>query len=170
MFFNGFILLHFNSVHNFVIACTMCSSLLPSILSACLCDQCIDLELISHSFGFSFSENIITDLGFVDIFPASRIPKHMQHLLKPIYRTMSGASKEPLGSRDMVKEKGFCVTTDPGTLSSILKWASDAEDHSIIQWEITSGPIAGRLKFMAIHNCPIENLGHFRSPNQANER
>ncbi|XP_058092277.1 mitochondrial intermediate peptidase, mitochondrial-like isoform X1 [Magnolia sinica] len=127
MFFNGFILLHFNSVHNFVIACTMCSSLLPSILSACLCDQCIDLELISHSFGFSFSENIITDLGFVDIFPASRIPKHMQHLLKPIYRTMSGASKEPLGSRDMVKEKGFCVTTDPGTLSSILKWASDAE-------------------------------------------
>ncbi|XP_058092281.1 uncharacterized protein LOC131238677 isoform X2 [Magnolia sinica] len=129
MFFNGFILLHFNSVHNFVIACTMCSSLLPSILSACLCDQCIDLELISHSFGFSFSENIITDLGFVDIFPASRIPKHMQHLLKPIYRTMSGASKEPLGSRDMVKEKGFCVTTDPGTLSSILKWASDAEQY-----------------------------------------
>ncbi|XP_058083190.1 mitochondrial intermediate peptidase, mitochondrial-like isoform X2 [Magnolia sinica] len=127
MFFKGFILLHFNSVHNFVIACTMCSSLLPSILSACLCDQCIDLELISHSFGFSFSENIITDPGFVDIFPASRMPKHMQHLLKPIYHTMTGASKEPLGSRDTVKEKGFRVTTDPGTLSSILKWASDAE-------------------------------------------
>ncbi|XP_058071413.1 mitochondrial intermediate peptidase, mitochondrial-like isoform X1 [Magnolia sinica] len=127
MFFKGFILLHFNSVHNFVIACTMCSSLLPSILSACLCDLCIDLELISHSFGFSFSENIITDPGFVDIFPASQIPKHMQHLLKPIYRTMTGASKEPLGSRDTVKEKGFRVTTDPGTLSSILKWASDAE-------------------------------------------
>ncbi|XP_058084642.1 mitochondrial intermediate peptidase, mitochondrial isoform X2 [Magnolia sinica] len=85
------------------------------------------LNIEIAQLGRDFSENIITDPGFVDIFPASRIPKHMQHLLKPIYRTMSGASKEPLGSRDMVKEKGFRVTTDPGTLSSILKWASDAE-------------------------------------------
>ncbi|OVA03024.1 Peptidase M3A/M3B [Macleaya cordata] len=64
-----------------------------------------------------FSENTSIDPGFVDIFPASRIPKQIQHLLRPIYRTMPGT----------LKEKGFRITTDPGTLSSVLQWASDDE-------------------------------------------
>ncbi|KAI3835452.1 hypothetical protein MKX03_034542 [Papaver bracteatum] len=60
-----------------------------------------------------FNENIINDPGFVDIFPASRIPKHIQHLVRPIYSAS--------------KEKGFRITTDQGTLSSVLQWASDEE-------------------------------------------
>ncbi|KAI3833118.1 hypothetical protein MKW92_003637, partial [Papaver armeniacum] len=60
-----------------------------------------------------FNENIINDPGFVDIFPASRIPKRIQHLLRPIYSAS--------------KEKGFRITTDQGTLSSVLQWASDEE-------------------------------------------
>ncbi|KAI3918677.1 hypothetical protein MKX01_041997 [Papaver californicum] len=64
-----------------------------------------------------FNENVINDPGFVDIFPASRIPKRIQHLLRPIYHTSSSASKE----------KGFRMTTDQGTLSSVLQWVSDEE-------------------------------------------
>ncbi|RZC69101.1 hypothetical protein C5167_035489 [Papaver somniferum] len=60
-----------------------------------------------------FNENIINDPGFVDIFPASCIPKRIQHLLRPIYSAS--------------KEKGFRITTDQGTLSSVLQWASDEE-------------------------------------------
>ncbi|KAL6004877.1 Mitochondrial intermediate peptidase [Asimina triloba] len=85
------------------------------------------LNIKIAELGREFSENIVTDPGFVDIFPASRIPKHLQHLLKPIYRASSGSSKEPSGPTDMIKEKGFRITTEPGSLTSILKWASDAE-------------------------------------------
>ncbi|KAI3869797.1 hypothetical protein MKW98_030978 [Papaver atlanticum] len=60
-----------------------------------------------------FNENIINDPGFVDIFPASRIPKRIQHLLRPIYSAS--------------KEKGFRISTDQGTLSSVLQWVSDEE-------------------------------------------
>ncbi|RZC74363.1 hypothetical protein C5167_049843 [Papaver somniferum] len=60
-----------------------------------------------------FNENIINDPGFVDIFPGSRIPKRIQHLLRPIYSAS--------------KEKGFRISTDQGTLSSVLQWASDEE-------------------------------------------
>ncbi|KAF2611419.1 hypothetical protein F2Q70_00008120 [Brassica cretica] len=33
-----------------------------------------------------FSENIADDPGHVDIFPVSRIPRHLHHLLTPVYR------------------------------------------------------------------------------------
>nr|DAD33704.1 TPA_asm: hypothetical protein HUJ06_012555 [Nelumbo nucifera] len=74
-----------------------------------------------------FSENIVNDPSYVDIFPASRIPKCIQHLLRPISRPMNGTPSEPLWSRGGIKEKGFRITTDPGTLSSVLQWTPDAE-------------------------------------------
>lgn len=63
----------------------------------------------------------------MDIFPASRIPKHIQDLFRLIYRPTSGASNRPFGLSDAFKEKGYRITTEPGTLSSVLKWVSDAE-------------------------------------------
>lgn len=74
-----------------------------------------------------FNENITTDPGYVDIFPASRIPKLLHHLVKPIYRSTSSASGESSKSRGNMKEKGFRIVTEPSTLSSVLQWASDSE-------------------------------------------
>lgn len=83
-----------------------------------------------------FNENIIIDPGSVDIFPPSRIPKSLHHLLKPIYRSTSVISKESLQPRDTMKEKGFQITTDPHTLSSVLQWASDDEVAFILRFKI----------------------------------
>ncbi|XP_024039325.1 mitochondrial intermediate peptidase, mitochondrial isoform X2 [Citrus clementina] len=74
-----------------------------------------------------FNQNIINDPGHVDIFPESRIPKHIHHLLKPICRLTSGPSRESLRSWDNKKEKGFRITTDSRTLQSILQCTSDDE-------------------------------------------
>lgn len=79
-----------------------------------------------------FNENIMTDPGFVDIYPASRIPKDMQHHFKPIYRSTPSASEEIRDLRDQKREKGLQITTDSSTLSSVLKWVSDAEVSLLI--------------------------------------
>lgn len=79
-----------------------------------------------HLFLVRFNENITTDPGYVDIFPASRIPKLLHHLVKPVYRSTSSESGESSKSRGM-KEKGFRIVTEPSTLSSVLQWASDSE-------------------------------------------
>ncbi|XP_041007330.1 mitochondrial intermediate peptidase, mitochondrial isoform X1 [Juglans microcarpa x Juglans regia] len=73
-----------------------------------------------------FNENIIIDPGSVDIFPSSRIPRSLHHLLKPVYCSTSIIPKK-LQPRDTLKEKGFQITTDPHTLSSVLQWAQDDE-------------------------------------------
>lgn len=91
---------------------------------------------------WEFSENIITDPGSVDIFPASRIPKHLHHLFKPIYGLNSSTLRGSSGSRDNIKEKGFRITTEPGTLSSILQWASDAEVRKMAYIQGNSVPHA----------------------------
>lgn len=80
-----------------------------------------------------YGENIIIDPGHVDIFPASRIPRPIQHLLKPIYRMKSGVSKEALGSLDDEQEKGFRIITEPHTLSSVLQWTAD-DQVAFIFW------------------------------------
>ncbi|KAL6956411.1 Mitochondrial intermediate peptidase, partial [Sarracenia purpurea var. burkii] len=74
-----------------------------------------------------FNENITTDPGYVDIFPASRIPKLLHHLVKPIYGPTSSASRVSSKTRDNVKEKGFRLVTEQSTLSTVLQWASDSE-------------------------------------------
>lgn len=76
-----------------------------------------------------FTENIASDSGYVDIFPASRIPKHVRHALAPIYRTFGG-TKGYNSLEDIHREKGFRIPTDPNTLSSVLKWVPDAEVFS----------------------------------------
>lgn len=60
-------------------------------------------------------------------FPASRIPKLLHHLVKPIYRSTSTASRESSKSRGNLKEKGFRIVMEPSTLSSVLQWTSDSE-------------------------------------------
>lgn len=74
-----------------------------------------------------FNENIIIDPGSVDIFPSSRMPKSLHHLLTPIYRSTPRMLKATLRPRDTMKEKGFQITTDPHTLSSVLQCVSDDE-------------------------------------------
>ncbi|XP_077235756.1 zincin-like metalloproteases family protein isoform X2 [Tasmannia lanceolata] len=108
-------------------------------------DRVNQLNIEIAQLGREFSENIISNPGFVDIFPASLIPKHMQHLLEPIYRTVSGTRKVPLVSSDAAKGKGFRITTDPGTLSSILKWVSDDEVR--------------RKSYISGNSVPLANLG-----------
>ena len=80
-----------------------------------------------------YGENIIIDPGHVDIFPASCIPRQIQHLLKPIYRLTSGVSKESLGSQHDEQEKGFRIITEPRTLCSVLQWTGD-EQVAFIVW------------------------------------
>ncbi|TXG70716.1 hypothetical protein EZV62_005651 [Acer yangbiense] len=100
-----------------------------------LCPQKLDrvnqLNIDIFHLGREFSQNIITDPGHVDIFPVSRIPKHIHHLLKPIYRITSGTSNESLRSWDNRKEKGFRIATEPRNLHSILQWTSDDESSKL---------------------------------------
>lgn len=76
-----------------------------------------------------FTENIASDSGYVDIFPASHIPKLVRHALAPIYCTIE-ETKGYNNLEDMHREKGFRIQTDPNTLSSLLKWVPDAEVFS----------------------------------------
>lgn len=73
-----------------------------------------------------YNENIITDPGHVDIFPASKIPKKLHHLVSPIYRNLPGSSKGSWGLRDKTKEKGFRLATESSTLQGFLQCAPDA--------------------------------------------
>lgn len=60
-------------------------------------------------------------------FPASRIPKCIQHQLQRIHRKGSERLKQPSESRNGTSESGFRIITEPGILSSVLKWTPDAE-------------------------------------------
>ncbi|KAJ7949611.1 Mitochondrial intermediate peptidase, mitochondrial [Quillaja saponaria] len=89
-----------------------------------------------------FNENIVADPGNVDIFPPSHIPKTLHHLVKPIYRSRCSVTSNSLGSRDTIKEKGYRVTTDPQTLSSVLQCASDEEVRKMVYIQGNSVPHA----------------------------
>lgn len=80
-----------------------------------------------------YNENIVMDPGTVDIYPSSRIPKNLHYLVKPIYCSKSLITKDLSGSGDTLKEKGFRITTNPQTLTSVLQFSSDDEVVSI-QW------------------------------------
>ncbi|KAA8539812.1 hypothetical protein F0562_026504 [Nyssa sinensis] len=98
----------------------------------------IDITQLCREFG----ENITTDPGYVDIFPASRIPKVLRHLAKPIYRSVASTSRESLKPNDNMKEKGFRIGTEPSTLSSLLQWASDPEVRKMAYIQGNSVPHA----------------------------
>ncbi|XP_027331078.1 mitochondrial intermediate peptidase, mitochondrial isoform X2 [Abrus precatorius] len=89
-----------------------------------------------------YSENIVKDPGTVDIYPSSRIPKHLHYLVKPIYRSESLTTKDLSTSRETHKEKGFQITTDSQTLASILQLSSDDEVRKIVYIRGNSVPHA----------------------------
>ncbi|CAN8253394.1 unnamed protein product [Cochlearia groenlandica] len=110
-----------------------------------------------------FSENIADDPGHVDIFPASRVPRHLHHLLNPIYRATSGSLRGSKRSVNNSKQKGLRITTESRTLSSILQWTSDEEVRKMVYIEGNSAPhtnhgvleklIAARHEFAQILGC-----------------
>ncbi|XP_027930316.1 mitochondrial intermediate peptidase, mitochondrial isoform X2 [Vigna unguiculata] len=89
-----------------------------------------------------YNENIVMDPGTVDIYPSSRIPRNLHYLVKPIHRSVSLITKDLSGSRSTLKEKGFRITTDPQTLSSVLQFSSDDEVRKMVYIRGNSVPHA----------------------------
>ncbi|XP_052159744.1 mitochondrial intermediate peptidase, mitochondrial [Oryza glaberrima] len=91
------------------------------------------LEHVNHlnleiaQLGRKFSENVMNKPGFVDIYPASRIPKNMQRHFKSIHRIKPWGDEEQRNQMDTTKQKGLRIVTDSGTLSTALRWVSDEE-------------------------------------------
>ncbi|KAL0282898.1 UNVERIFIED_CONTAM: Mitochondrial intermediate peptidase, mitochondrial [Sesamum angustifolium] len=110
-----------------------------------------------------FNENIITDPGHVDIFPASHLPKKLHHLAKTIYRPSSFASKRSTGPDSNLKERGFRLVTEPSTLCSILQLASDAEVRKMAYIRGNSVPRANLVvldKLLAARHEFAEIMGY----------
>ncbi|KAE8694234.1 putative mitochondrial intermediate peptidase [Hibiscus syriacus] len=105
-------------------------------------DRVNQLNLNSLELCREYGENIMNDPGHVDVFPASCIPRQIQHHLKPIYRLTSGVSKESLGSFDDKQEKGFRIITEPRTLSSVLQWTTDEQVRKMAYLKGNSVPHA----------------------------
>ncbi|KAG5230558.1 peptidase M3 family protein [Salix suchowensis] len=100
------------------------------------------LNLSTIQLSREFGENITNDPGSLDIFPASRIPRHIHHLLKPIHRFTAGTSPGSLGSWNNMKEKGLRITTDHHTLVSVMHWVSDEEVRKMAYIQGNSVPHA----------------------------
>uniref|UniRef100_A0A6N2NGG8 Peptidase M3A/M3B catalytic domain-containing protein n=1 Tax=Salix viminalis TaxID=40686 RepID=A0A6N2NGG8_SALVM len=100
------------------------------------------LNLSTIQLSREFGENITIDPGSLDIFPASRIPRHIHHLLKPIHRFTAGTSPGSLGSWNNMKEKGLRITTDHHTLVSVMHWVSDEEVRKMAYIQGNSVPHA----------------------------
>ncbi|CAN0902563.1 Mitochondrial intermediate peptidase, mitochondrial [Linum grandiflorum] len=119
----------------------------------------IDIYKLSREFG----ENISSDPGHVEIFPASRIPRQIHHLLTPIHRLKSGTSSGSLSPWNSVKEKGFRISTEQRTLASVMQWTSDEEVRKTAFIEGNSAPranlgvleklIAARHELSQIMDC-----------------
>ncbi|XP_052726526.1 mitochondrial intermediate peptidase, mitochondrial isoform X4 [Vigna angularis] len=90
-------------------------------------DQVNTLNIEISQLCREYNENIVMDPGTVDIYPSSRIPRNLHYLVKPIHRSVSLITKDLSGSRGILKEKGFRITTDPQTVSSVLQFSSDDE-------------------------------------------
>ncbi|KAF3335187.1 putative mitochondrial intermediate peptidase [Carex littledalei] len=78
-----------------------------------------ELNLEIALLGRKFNENIMMDPGMVDIYPYTRIKKDMQHHFRPVYRFTDGSNGR--------KEKGLRITTEPSSVSSVLKSIPDDE-------------------------------------------
>ncbi|KAF3335176.1 putative mitochondrial intermediate peptidase [Carex littledalei] len=78
-----------------------------------------ELNLEIALLGRKFNENIMMDPSMVDIYPYTRIKKDMQHHFRPVYRSTDGSNGR--------KEKGLRITTEPSSVSSVLKWIQDDE-------------------------------------------
>ncbi|GFZ15219.1 zincin-like metalloproteases family protein [Actinidia rufa] len=132
-------------------------------LSADKLDRVNQLNIDICQLCREFNENIITDPGYVDIYPASRIPKLLHHLVEPIYRSTSNASREPSNLRENMREKGFRIVTEPSTLSSVLQWASDSEVRKMVYIQgnsVPSGNIGVLDKLIAARHEISQIMGY----------
>ncbi|CAJ2638580.1 unnamed protein product [Trifolium pratense] len=100
----------------------------------------LDIE-ISHLCR-EYTENIVIDPGTVDIYPSSRIPKNLHHLVKPIYQSEPLITKDLSGPKGTFNERGFRITTDPRTLDSVLQLSSDDEVRKMVYIRGNSVPHA----------------------------
>lgn len=89
-----------------------------------------------------FGQNMAVDMGSVDVFPATCIPKHLHRICKPIYRSTSGMSMGSTKSTSNMQEKGSRIITDPASLSSVLQWVADEEVRKMAYIEGNSVPVA----------------------------
>ncbi|XP_057813855.2 mitochondrial intermediate peptidase, mitochondrial [Cryptomeria japonica] len=80
-----------------------------------------ELNLTITQLGREFGENILRDPGQVDVYPASRIPKCLHNQLERIQRRISSDARKGF------TESGFRIVTEPGILSSVLKWTPDTD-------------------------------------------
>ncbi|KAL6873710.1 hypothetical protein ACP4OV_013792 [Aristida adscensionis] len=85
----------------------------------------LNLE-IAH-LGRKFSENVVNIPGFVDVYPASKVPRSLHHHFKPVSRFKSGSVEKPSSQMNTAKQKGLRIVTDSEHLSSALRWISDEE-------------------------------------------
>lgn len=97
----------------------MFHSTISNVYRFVLCNQ-VYLTWVIRVF-IRYNENIAKEPGHVDVYPASRIPKNLHHLVKPVNRSTSSSS------RVNFREKGFRIITEPSTVSTVLQWTSDSE-------------------------------------------
>lgn len=105
-------------------------------------DRVNQLRIESSQLCREFSENIGIDPGFVDIFPSSRIPRNLHHLVKPIYRPTSAISRDFWSPASTMSDVGFRITTNPPNLSSILQLTPDDEVRKMVYVRGNSSPQA----------------------------
>lgn len=89
-----------------------------------------DLNLEITRLGREFGENMMRDQGQLDIFPASVIPKSIQHMMKPIWMEKDGRVGWSRRSKFVAADDsnmGLRVVTEPAVLSSVLKYVADSE-------------------------------------------
>ncbi|EFJ18321.1 hypothetical protein SELMODRAFT_420134 [Selaginella moellendorffii] len=79
-----------------------------------------ELNLEITRLGREFTENMQLSQGHVDVFPASKVPESLHHLMQPI-RSHSKSWKSKS------EDTGLRISTDAGVVSSVLKWVPDAE-------------------------------------------
>ncbi|KAJ9553243.1 hypothetical protein OSB04_017288 [Centaurea solstitialis] len=83
-----------------------------------------------------YYENIAKEPGHVDVYPTSRIPEILHHLVKPVYRPTLP------GSRVKSKDKGFRIVTEPMIVSAVLQWTSNDQVRKMTYIESNSVPHA----------------------------
>lgn len=126
-------------------------------------DRANELAIDIIQLSREYNENIITDPGHVDIFPASKIPKKLHHLVSPIHRNLPGSSKGSWGLRDKTKEKGFRLATESSTLQGFLQCAPDAGVRKVAYVQGNSVPHANLEvldKLIATRHEFAQLMGH----------
>ncbi|KAF8687407.1 hypothetical protein HU200_043097 [Digitaria exilis] len=85
------------------------------------------LNLEIAQLGRKFNENVMNKPGFVDVYPASRIPRNLQLNFKSVYRFSTGSVQKQNNLMNTAKQKGLRIVTDSGNVSSALRWIPDEE-------------------------------------------